>query len=161
MNAIQEPISPGDARRESFTRFARDAEPRLRIALAAVVGQDLGTEATAEALAYGWENWDRVQVMDNPVGYLYRVGRSSVPRQQRVALPPVPVTYVPQVEPALPAALAKLTDRQRVVVVLVHGFDWNHNEVASLLDVDTPTVATHLRRGLAKLRRSLKVETYA
>ena len=161
MSAIEESVSNGDDRRDSFTRFARDAEPRLRIALAAAVGQDLGMDATAEALAYGWEHWDRVRLMDNPVGYLYRVGRSNVPKQQRVGLVPVPVPHVPDVEPALPAALAKLSDRQRVVVVLVHGFDWKHDEVASLLDVDTATVETHLRRGLAKLRKSLKVETNA
>lgn len=161
MDAIQEPGSSGSDHRDSFTRFARDVEPRLRIALSAAVGQDLGMDATAEALAYGWEHWDRLKSMDNPAGYLYRVGRSSVPRQKRVALRPVPFNHVPEVEPALPTALAKLSDRQRVVVVLVHGFDWKHDEVASLLDVDTATVATHLRRGLAKLRKSLKVETHA
>ena len=147
----------GEGRSDSFTRFARAAEPRLRIALAAAVGQDLGAEATAEALAYGWENWERVAAMENPTGYLYRVGRSRVRRLRRLNLPPAPVHTTPHVEPALPAALAKLSDRQRVVVVLVHGFEWRHEEVASLLGLETPTVATHLRRGLSKLRRHLKV----
>ena len=27
-----------------------------------------GADATAEALAYAWENWERVKVMDNPAG---------------------------------------------------------------------------------------------
>ena len=161
MRASEEPIVAGDERREAFTPFARDAEPRLRIALAAAVGQELGADATAEALAYGWEHWQRIAPMQNPVGYLYRVGRNSVRPPKRLRLPAVPVAHTPYVEPALPAALAKLSDRQRVVVVLVHGFDWNHDEVASLLEVDTPTVATHLRRGLAKLRKHLKVESHA
>lgn len=148
--------------RDAFTEFARDAEPRLRIALAAAVGHDLGREATAEALAYGWEHWERIAEMDNPVGYLYRVGRSRVRlKKRRPVLPPVPISRSPMVEPALPAALAKLSDRQRVAVVLIHGFDWKQTEVADLLEVDPPTVATHLRRGLAKLRRSLKVDAYA
>ena len=151
----------GTDRRETYTAFARDAEPRLRIALAAAVGQDLGREAVAEALSYGWEHWDRVGEMDNPIGYLYRVGRSRVRPTKRLVLPVIPVSRSPLVEPALPAALAKLSDRQRVVVVLVHGFDWTQKEVADLLEVDPPTVATHLRRGLAKLRRSLKVEVDA
>ena len=154
-------LSVGEDRRDRFTRFAREAEPRLRIALAAAVGQELGSDATAEALAYGWEHWERVEEMENPVGYLYRVGRSRVPRRRRLRLPPVPVSHIPEVEPGLPAALSKLTDRQRVVVVLVHGFSWKPTEVADLLGVDTPTVATHLRRGLEKLRRSLKVTTHA
>ena len=124
----------------------------------AAVGHDLGRDATAEALAYGWEHWERIEQMENPIGYLYRVGRSRVRQPKRPILPPVPRAHTPDVEPALPAALAKLSDRQRVVVVLVHGFDWTHNEVAALLEVESPTVATHLRRGLAKLRRHLKVE---
>ena len=157
MKAIGEPVSKRDSRRVSFTRFARDAEPRLRIALAAAVGQEVGTEATAEALAYGWEHWERIESMENPVGYLYRVGRSAVRPPRRLQLPPMPLTRTPVVEPALPAALAKLSDRQRVAVVLVHGFDWKHIEVAELLGVNAPTVATHVRRGLAKLRRHLKV----
>lgn len=157
MKASGEPLSVGDARRELFSRFARDAEPRLRVALAAAVGQDLGSEATAEALAYGWEHWEKIESMDNPVGYLYRVGRNWVRPPRRLQLPPMPMTRTPEVEPALPGGLAKLSDRQRVVVVLVHGFDWSHGEVASLLGIDTPTVATHLRRGLSKLRKHLKV----
>ncbi len=159
MKASGEPVSVRDLRREVFSRFARDAEPRLRIALAAAVGQDLGAEATAEALAYAWEHWEKVEAMDNPVGYLYRVGRSWVRPPRRLKLPPMPVTRTPEVEPALPAGLAKLSDRQRLVVVLVHGFDWKHQEVASLLGVDTPTVATHLHRGLTKLRKHLKVSS--
>ena len=161
MQTSGEPISLGDSRREAFSRFARDAEPRLRIALAAAVGQDLGADASAEALAYGWEHWERIEAMENPIGYLYRVGRSRVHPPRPLLLPPVPVTHTPEVEPALPTALATLTDRQRVAVVLVHRFDWKQKEVADLLGVDTPTVATHLRRGLAKLRRQLKVEIHA
>ena len=157
MQPLHHPEIGEEGHRASFTRFARDAEPRLRIALAAAVGQELGADAAAEALAYGWENWERVAAMENPTGYLYRVGRSRVRRPRRLNLPPAPVHTTPHVEPALPAALARLSDRQRVVVVLVHGFDWSHEEVASLLRLETPTVATHLRRGLIKLRRYLKV----
>jgi DNA-directed RNA polymerase specialized sigma24 family protein len=144
----------GDA---SFAAFVRDAEPRLRIALAAALGQQRGAEAAAEALAYGWEHWDRVETMDNPCGYLYRVGRSRVPTQQVLRLPPVPAAVAPRVEPGLPDALASLSDRQRVAVVLIHSYQWTTREVAELLDLEVPTVATHLRRGLAKLRQSLKV----
>jgi RNA polymerase sigma-70 factor (ECF subfamily) len=161
MQANRMSVAGPDDRKEAFSLFARDAEPRLRIALAAAVGQDLGSEATAEALAYAWEHWEKIKAMENPVGYLYRVGRSSVRPPRRLRLPPVPVTHTPEVEPALPAALAKLSGRQRLVVVLVHGFDWKHEEVAALLGIQTPTVATHLRRGLVKLRKHLRVSSDA
>jgi hypothetical protein len=72
---------------ESFTKFARNAEPRLRHALVAAYGPDVGREAAAEAIAYGWENWERLQSMDNPIGYLYRqldpLLRTDCPRANR------------------------------------------------------------------------------
>ena len=47
------------AKVDSFTRFVREVEPRLRHSLIPSVGLDAATEATAEALEYGWEHWDR------------------------------------------------------------------------------------------------------
>ena len=64
---------PG-ADRRSFEEFVGRFEPRLRVALVAVFGPEVGRDAVAEALAYGWEHWDRIAGMENPGGYLYRVG---------------------------------------------------------------------------------------
>ena len=143
---------------ESFTRFFGDAEPRLRRALVAAYGSERGREATAEAMAWAWEHWSDVAGMGNPLGYLYRVGQSrSRPRKQRVVfeVPPMPEL---DVEPGLPAALASLSERQRLAVVLVHGYGWTHREVAELTGTSTGSVQTHLERGLDRLRRSLEVE---
>jgi len=38
-------------------------------------GQVSGREVAQEALEYGWEHWERLRSMENPVGYLYKVGR--------------------------------------------------------------------------------------
>lgn len=76
---------------EWFTAFAAEAEPRLRFALVAALGQQDGLDATAEALAYGWEHRSRVETMENPIGYLYRVGRSRV----RVRIPRSRSRFVP------------------------------------------------------------------
>ena len=46
---------------ESFTTFVKETEPRLRHALVASLGQDRGLEATSDALAYAFENWDRIE----------------------------------------------------------------------------------------------------
>ena len=62
------------ARVDGFTRFAEEAEPRLRLALCSGFGRQVGLEAAEDALVYGWEHWDRVKGMENPVGYLYAVG---------------------------------------------------------------------------------------
>ena len=141
---------------ESFTRFVEEVEPRLRVALVARFGSEDGRDATADALAYGWEHWERVRVMENPAGYLYRVGQhAGMRRWRRPALPPPPQRSEPEVEPALPRALTRLSHRQRTSVLLVHGFGWTHEEVADLLGVSASTVRNHLRRGMNKLRAAL------
>lgn len=145
------------AKADSFTSFVRDVEPRLRHALIPSLGLDAATEATAEALAYGWEHWDRLRHMDNPAGYLYRVARTKARRtpNRMAVLPGVSVSHLPRVEPGLPRALGRLSEKQRTVVWLVHGLEWQRKEVADLLGVSEDTVRTHLSRGMKKLQRMI------
>jgi RNA polymerase sigma-70 factor (ECF subfamily) len=148
--------------RESFCRFVEERGRRLQHGLVSALGREVGAEAASEALAYGWEHWDRVGAMDNPAGFLFAVGRNWGRRQfhRRTVLfpnPPPATASDPLVEPALPAALAKLSERQRTATVLVHGAGWTVAEVADLLRLDRGTVLKHAERGLAKLRRALEV----
>ena len=152
---------PNDILVDSFTEFVKETEPRLRHALSAVFGTDLGKEMTAESLAYGWEHWERVQAMDNPPGYLFIVGRDRGRRliaRNRPVLLPVNSQRLPWVEPRLAEALAQLPERQRLVVMLLQCFQWSMSEVAELLDMSKSTVHTHSRRGLERLRKHLGVK---
>ncbi len=145
---------------DEFAEFFADVEPGLRRALVARYGAERGREATAEALAYAWEHWPKVQAMERPVGYLYRVGQSRTRRlrlTRRDAFAPADPAELPCVEPGLPRALSSLSERQRVAVVLVCGFGWQLHEVADLFGVKTTTVQNHVDRGLAKLRIDLEV----
>ena len=144
---------------EMFEEFLEGAESRLRHAFVARFGPDVGRDAAAEALAYGWEHWDRVGAMDNPTGYLFRVGQSRARRYRRMplVLSGAPVGHDYEFEPGLIDALGGLSDRQRTVVVLVHCFDWLLSEVAELLDIGLTTVQKHEERGMAKLRKALEV----
>lgn len=147
---------------DAFTEFARVAEPRLRLALGAAFGFDVAQEATADALAFAWENWDRVMKSANPVGYVFGVGRNrarrSLSRDRTPFLPPVSSLEIPWVEPGLPAALGRLSVRQREVIMLLHCFEWTLHEVSELLGLSRGTVQIHERRGMARLRRDLGVE---
>ena len=145
-------------RAEEFVEFVGAAEPRLRQALAALCGVEDARDAVAEGLAYAWQHWDRVRAMTNPVGYVYRVARSRTRRRRSRALFPAVGAGVAEVEPGLPAALAQLPDRQRVAVLLVHGWDWSQVEVADVMGVSVSTVRNHLRRGLERLREALGVQ---
>ncbi len=145
--------------RNEFLSFAREVEPRLRIALVAAHGPQRGLEAAADALAFAWEHWDRVAGTRNPAGYLYRVAQRRVWRTRRDVplMREVPVQDSHWVEPGLDGALDHLSRMQRTVVVLIDGFDWTHQEVAELLGVQRSTVQKHRERGLARLRRDLGV----
>jgi len=149
-----------DTLADTFTDFVNGAEPRLRHALCAAFGGDLGRDATAQALAYGWEHWTRVRGMDNPTGYLWAVGRNHARRQRysRPSFLELPVATMPWIEPGLPKAMARLSERQRVSVVLIHGLQWTYNEVAELLGVSKSTVQTQAERGMARLRRQIGVD---
>jgi RNA polymerase sigma-70 factor (ECF subfamily) len=146
----------------SFEQFVTDVEPDLRRALVATYGADRGREAVAEALAYGWEHWSRVQQLDNPVGYLYRVGQTRTRRRRTpIVFPEPPRDPQPWVEPGLPRALAMLTESQRLAVVLVDACEWTLREVAELSGVAVTTVQNHLERGRAKLHEALGVDDHA
>ena len=146
-----------------FTAFVKEVEPRLSYALAAAYGVEVGSESTADALAYAWEHWRDIKVMDNPAGYLYRVGQTAARRHRksRPLFPAVDRTQLPAVEPRLPQALRTLSEAQRTAVVLVYVLEWTEREAAELLGVDRSTVRRHRDRGLAKLRAALEVSTRA
>jgi DNA-directed RNA polymerase specialized sigma24 family protein len=146
---------------ESFTEFVARCGGRLQQGLMATLGSDLGQDAASEALSYGWEHWERVGAMENPVGYLFTVGRSRGQRLRgRPVFPPAPEPAggLPWVEPGLPAAIAALSERQRVATLLVHGGDWTYAEVGELMGLDRGTAKKHADRGLAKLRAAMEVD---
>ena len=68
-----------------FERFLAEVAPRLRRALVATYGAQVGREATVDALAYAWEHRERLRTWSNPTAYLYRVGheRRELPVQRR------------------------------------------------------------------------------
>lgn len=142
---------------DAFTEFVAVVEPRLRRALAGWGGPDTH-DATAEALAWAWENWDRVQGLTNPAGYLYRVAQSKTRSPKQGLLPHPGDIGLPDVEPELVPALLALPDRQRTAVWLVHGCGWSYAECAEAMDISASAVGTHVSRALDALRRRLEVD---
>jgi RNA polymerase sigma factor (sigma-70 family) len=159
MDDVEQNVAAND---EPFEAFFSRVEPRLRSAFTALYGADTGRDAAAEALTWAFEHWHRVRRMDHPVGYLYRVGQSRTRRLRRplrVSWARDSVPEMPELDPRLPSALAALPARQRVAVLLVHGYGWSHTEVADVMHVSTSTVATHVARALAALRLTLEEQT--
>jgi DNA-directed RNA polymerase specialized sigma24 family protein len=144
----------------TFDDFLAENQARLTAGLVAAYGPEVGQEVAAEAVAYGWQHWDRLETMDNPVGYLYRVGQSAARSHHRPAgyLPATPTTGMPDFEPSLAPALEALSEQQRTCLILVHALGWPQVEAAELLGIDVSSLRTHIRRGLDRLRTALKVD---
>ena len=151
-------VTPSEVEQE-FARFHRETEPRLQRALVGAFGSETGREATRDAMVYAWKHWARVSVMDNPVGYLFRVGQSCSRsyRRERIWFPDVPRDDLPDVDPRLPAALRHLSRMQRAAVVLLFVEELPERDVAEALGVSRATVRKHAERGIAKLRTALGV----
>jgi DNA-directed RNA polymerase specialized sigma24 family protein len=146
---------------DDLSSFLGQALPRLERALVARFGIDDGLDAVADTAAYAAEHWSRLQTMDNPVGYLYRVGQT---RGSRLAgrwtrlevLVGEPLTSDGPVDVDLQRALARLKPAERVAVVLVHSHGHSYAEAAEVLGVPTTTVTNLLHRGLQRLRQLLE-----
>jgi RNA polymerase sigma factor (sigma-70 family) len=145
---------------EVFSAFIGRIEPGLKQALVATYGPVDGREATVEALSWAWENWERLNDIDNPLGYLYRVGQTATRRFAATAIPHSPFreldARMPDIEPGLLPALETLSAQQRSVVLLVHAHGWSQADVARMLDVNPSTVREHLARGMKRLRNELE-----
>lgn len=132
----------------------------MRRALVAGFGAAVGREAAADALAWAWQNWDRVAGLESRVGYLYRVGRTLAIRSEARDVPvaePTPATAAPRdaFEPGLAPAIARLSEAQRCAVVLVVGFGYTLRDAAQVLGVTASTVQRDCERALTRLRSDL------
>jgi RNA polymerase sigma-70 factor (ECF subfamily) len=134
-----------------FELFFEAERGRLFRALYVMTGTPHEAEEIAQdAFLKVWERWDRVSVMDDPIGYLYRtamnLARSRVRRIIRAAR--APISPERSVEPygaadardAVVRALAGLPLRQRQAVVLVELLDRSTQEAADLMRVSSSTV---------------------
>jgi RNA polymerase sigma-70 factor (ECF subfamily) len=144
----------------SFESFIEYAEPRLRRAFVARFGVEHGNDVTADVLAYAWEHWQSVADATNQVGFLYRVGQSKARRYRRWArrttFPPDSTGSETDVGPGLSQALSRLSDDQRVAVILVHSYGWTYADAADALCIPVSTLRNHLHRGMARLRTFLE-----
>lgn len=152
----------------SFDRFVQTVERPLRQALVARYGVELGSDATASALEWAWQHRSDLDGIANPIGFLFRVAQSSLRPQfawQRRRAPLFPSERTDGRAPdAFGAAdlgdvIGKLSDLQRICVLLVHAHSWSYIDVAELLDINVTAVTNHVHRGTARLRSLLQEET--
>jgi len=138
-------------------KFLIENRPRLMRAFLGSLGPSRADDALSAAFEWACGNWDRLRTMENPIGYLYRVGATrSIPAKAPVELPAAAEVGLPDFEPRLVPALLRLPDTQRTAVWLIHACGWSYNDAADAMGIGESTVGTHASRGLAALRNELK-----
>ncbi len=138
--------------------FRAEYEPMFRLAYTLV-----GAEAEAEELVQDAfvEVHRRLHDIRKPGAYLRSAVvsrcRSALRRRRYMALSsPEPPPSLGQDASELWDVLGRLSEDQRVAVVLRYYGGYRSSEIAEIANMPAATVRSHLRRGLARLRRELE-----
>lgn len=133
----------------------------VRLAALMVGSRVIAEEVVQDAFASVSERWDGLH---RPGGYLRTavvngcaqvLRRRSVEDRHRMVELAVP-DEIPERLIELRSALDRLTERQRIVVVLRYFADLSDREIAQTLDVRPATVRSLAHRALTALRRELR-----
>jgi RNA polymerase sigma factor (sigma-70 family) len=138
---------------------------RLHSALCLLTGDPHAAEELAQdAFVRVWEHWDRVRVMANPTGYLYRTAMNGYRSRYRRALlalraastvrEAADALSVIEDRDAVVRRLRRLTRSQRTAVVLLDLLEFTSDEAASILGSTPGAVRTQASRGRATLRQT-------
>lgn len=163
MRTVEERLIDAD-----FDDFVRGTGARVRRALVAYYGVEIGAEAGGEAMRVAWEHWPEVAGMDNPAGYLFRAGQSHARpyvrwSRGRVKFPSSYERAVAAVDPDSAAlldlfsALGEVPNERRAAVLLVRAYGLPYDETAELLGITVASVTNHIHRGMRQLRHFMGV----
>lgn len=119
-----------------------------------------------EAFIVVLERWERVQAMEDPTGYLYRVAFNAWRKRSRRAArtlqrliarptdPPDPFASV-EARTMIGSGLAALTPRQRAALVLTELLGMSSQEAASVLGIRPVTVRSLSSQARTSLRERI------
>lgn len=150
--------------------FGRHFERLVQSLTLAAGSQEVAMDAVQEAFVRAHLRWRRLSTYEDPVGWIRRVAvnqvidhHRSLRRRLRVLLRLDPPAIAPAAEhvpvaPALAAALAGLSTRQRTAVALHYLEDLSVADTARTMGVTEGTVKTHLSRARRALRDQLEVD---
>ena len=152
------------AARTGFEHFYRANRVDVGRALALTLRDaELASDAVDEAMARAFERWSHVESLENPVGWVYRVGlnwsRSLLRRVSRPVpiwlLTPVSAIDAAAADPAVDRALGDLSVDQRAVVVCRLLLGYSEAQTAQALGIRPGTAKSRLNRATSRLQTSL------
>jgi RNA polymerase sigma-70 factor, ECF subfamily len=156
-------VPSGSVERDIETLY-RDQGMRLwRALVLTTASPDVADDAVAEAFAQALRRGGQLR---NPAAWVWRAAFNIATGEMKEARKVIPLeagaelaAVVPDVSPErlidLVQALARLTHRQRVAVVLADYAGWSHRQIAGVLDSSVATVGVHVHRARGRLRQVL------
>ena len=152
--------------REFEEFYAATRDDSLRVVLISVGDRQLAEDLVAEAFTKAWMSWPKVRQHPSPRAWVVRTALNTNVswwrrRRREVALAShdmaATASLYPGLDNSLVSALRRLPGRQREVIVLRLLLDLDTATTAQTLGMPAGTVASHLHRGLAALRRDIPV----
>ena len=146
--------------------YRKHADELTRFATG-LVGPSHGPDVVAEAFlrCLGSKQWPRVQ---EKRAYLYRsvynealrLHRSTSRRRSREQRSATGESFdPPEIRPEVLSAIARLSTRQRAVIVLTYWDDLVPGTIASLLGISDGSVRRHLARARSRLKEVLDADS--
>jgi len=162
--AAPEPMEASEGRHPGFEAFYREEHVRLVTSLLLGLGDlDAAHEAADEAFLRALVAWPRVQTMDSPAGWTYRVAINVARRrgrrravEQRLWLHKRAPSVVPAPAGEAWDLVRHLPDRQRMAVVLRFVADLTEPQIATAMGVSRSTVSSTLADANRALARQLE-----
>jgi len=135
----------------------------LRVAIAIVRDEQLGEEAVHDAFVRALRHRRGFRGRGSLEGWLFRIVVNESRRRQAAERRPIPAPPVSDAAStnghlesgALPALVAALPERQRLVLFLRYYADLDYETIAAALRVKPGTVAASLHAAHSALRREL------
>lgn len=152
-------------RDDGYAAYVTARRPTL-VRSAALLGcsREEAEDVTQTALVRCYTSWDKVVGADDPDAYVYRILVNCLAKSRRrrwwgerpTSEPAEPVGCPDPTEAAatatvVRAALGRLSDQQRAVVVLRFFADLSERQTAAALGIPVGTVKSRTSRGLAQL----------
>jgi RNA polymerase sigma-70 factor (ECF subfamily) len=151
----------------SFEEFYRATFPRLFTSLCLVTGSRHQAEEIAqEAFVRVFERWDRVGVLEDPTGYVFRVSmnvfrsryrRASLSLRRTLWLAPAATDDLANVEThdEVVRLLLGLNPKQRAAVLLTAILDYSAEEAGGMLGLRASSVRSLTTRARARMKHEV------
>ena len=152
--------------RPNFEVFFKETHQRLFGGLCLVTGsRHEAEEIMQDAYMRLWERWDRVSVIDDPAGFLFRTAMNLFRSRYRRAVLAVrrQVWMAPTIDDLAlveerdeVVRIRPLSPAERASVVLTTMFGYTSEEAGRLLGVKAATVRAHATRARASARATVE-----